>query len=392
MKIPEQHILDLLHRYATRQASEAELRELTDWWADGSQEDQSIFHRFMMEWTAAQATTDVPGLADPDQIFAALRQGRPLLQEEEANPAPVKRLWLRWVAAAAVLILLTVGGWYWFTGQSGKPDGTTPPVIAVIGPGKQGALLTLADGSRVLLDTIQNGVVALQGGVTARVVDGSLQYDGHAQETVYNTMSTPKGRQFQLVLPDGSRVWLNAASMIRYPTAFAANDRRVEITGEAYFEVVKDKKPFIVRADNRATVTVLGTHFNVNSYDNEPALNTTLLEGSVRVEQGSEQVVIAPGEQANVTDKLTVRKAIDIDQVMAWKNGVFNFENMKLEVVMRQLERWYDIDVVYEGAVPDIVFEGKISRGMSLQDLLETLNLSNVKYRLEACRKLVVLP
>jgi ferric-dicitrate binding protein FerR (iron transport regulator) len=207
-------------------------------------------------------------------------------------------------------------------------------------------------------------------------------------EILYNTMSTPRGRQFEITLPDGTHVWLNAASSIRYPTVFAGNERKVELDGEAYFEVTKNaKQPFIVRARNKATIEVLGTSFNISAYENEKSLNTTLLDGSVKVNG----TILKPGQQARVTDAVRVTDHADIDKVMAWQRGFFNFEGATLEEVMQQLERWYDIDVEYEQGIPDIEFGGEMSRNMSLNGVLVALEKSGIHYRLEG-RKLIVLP
>jgi len=193
------------------------------------------------------------------------------------------------------------------------------------------------------------------------------------------------------MLPDGTQVWLNAASSITYPVAFTGKQRNVKISREAYFEVMQDKeKPFVVEVDGGMPVEVLGTHFNVNSYTDEGAVKTTLLEGSVRVGQG---VVLKPGQQVWADgQRLSVRSNINMDKVMAWKNGLFNFEDASLQEVMRQLERWYDITVVYEGRIPDIQFEGEISRNINLSNLLRVLARAEVKFRLEEGRRLVVLP
>jgi ferric-dicitrate binding protein FerR (iron transport regulator) len=246
--------------------------------------------------------------------------------------------------------------------------------------------------------------VARQTGANLLLHDGRLTYDPIREkttETVYNTMTTPRGRQFQLTLPDGTMVWLNAASSIRYPTVFTGTERQVEITGEAYFEVTKNiKMPFRVRVDDRADIEVLGTHFNVNAYENEKTLNTTLLEGSIRVltvsgEQTSRKmtdgVILKPGQQAQLRTELHVFNNTDIDKVMAWKNGAFNFEDLPLEEAMRQLERWYDIKVKYENGVPDIRFGGKIGRDVSLADLLQILAGTKLKFRIEKGRELIIM-
>lgn len=292
---------------------------------------------------------------------------------------PIKR-W-GWVAAA--VLLLAVAGTYWLT----RPFVTQQqPIVQQaidVQPGKQGAILTLADGSQVSLDSLQNGVVALQGGVQARLQNGQLLYEGTSQELAYNTTATPKGRHFQLSLPDGTKVWLNAASWIRYPLQFEGKERVVTISGEAYFEVVKDSRFFIVQAALGSSIKVLGTHFNVNSYVNEQAVTTTLLEGSVSVRKGTEERSIRPGEQARVTGTIELNKQADLDKTMAWKNGIFNFEGASLEEAMRQLERWYDIQVRYEGGVPNVRFFGKMSRKVNLSTVLTALKGFGLNYRME---------
>lgn len=317
----------------------------------------------------------------------------------EQELPPVRRLSFlrRWAAAAAILVLLAAGYFFLFTDRSSKqaPIVSQSPVID-IAPGKEGAILTLADGRTVVLDSLGNGVIATQNGSTVVLKNGQLAYDadGAATAIAYNTMSTPKGRQFQLVLPDGTKVWLNAASSLRYPTVFAGTEREVEVTGEAYFEVAKNKqKPFRVKINEQTTVEVLGTHFNINSYQNEEHINTTLLEGSVKVINGNERIIITPGQQAQVAGqaKIKVVNGVDLEKVMAWKNGMFNFQDATLKEVMRQLERWYDIDVVYEKGVAEPEFMGKMGKDLSLSEVLRGLRMSEVHTRIEG-RKLIVMP
>ncbi len=212
--------------------------------------------------------------------------------------------------------------------------------------------------------------------------DGELAYNAATMYNApisYNTISTPKGRQFTLQLPDGSKVWLNAASSLRYPVAFAGAERKVEITGEAYFEVAKNKKmPFKVSINNKTTVEVLGTHFNVNAYNDEETIKTTLLEGVVKVSHEKQTQLLQPGEQASVSQPSQKSQSItvqttDVDAAVAWKNGTFSFTNASLETVMRQLARWYDIEVEFVGAVPGGAFSGEIDRALSLDQVLKGL-------------------
>ena len=311
-----------------------------------------------------------------------------------------------WWAAAAVLVLFA-GLWYFNKDQKTiQTAEVQPKPVNEITAGQEGALLTLADGSTLVLDSMGNGILSHQNGADLLLSNGQLEYKKAGEvagEETYNTLSTPKGRQFRIMLPDGSVAWLNAASSIRFPTRFTKDVRRVEINGEVYFEAAAMKKdgqkvPFIVNANNRFEVEVLGTHFNVNAYSDEPALNTTLLEGKVSVTsmRSGKKVILQPGEQASLQTQsgtqleLIVRKA-DAGKVMAWKNGVFDFDDARIDEVMRQLKRWYDIEVKYESGVPDIEFVGKMTRDIPLNGLLIALKKSNVHFRLEG-RTLIVTP
>ncbi|SCC60840.1 FecR family protein [Chitinophaga costaii] len=318
------------------------------------------------------------------------------------NPAmrPLPRRLLRY--AAAIIFLLGTGAFWWTFHKNNNQElgGNKPPGTAIIGPGHNGAILTLADGSKVVLDSMGNGVVATQYGAKVSLYNGQLAYDpvnsSATGSLIYNTVTTPKGREFRLQLPDGSKVWLNAASTVRYPTTFTDKERRVELEGEAYFEVAKNaSRPFIVKLNDATAVEVLGTSFNINAYKNETAIKTTLLEGAVRLQAYQQVQTLTPGQQASISlarQQMKVISNVDIDHVMAWKNGLFDFNDASLEEVMRQLERWYDIEVIYEKGIPAIRFGGEINKKNSLQDVLQILESSNVHYRLEEGRKLVVVP
>lgn len=314
---------------------------------------------------------------------------------------PKNRLW-RWAAAAAVLIL-TGSVYFWQQNNSSQAVPTTSLTAnADKPPGRNGAILKLSDGTEVVLDSMGNGLVANQGGSDITLTNGKLQYDPNqapAAEPVYNTMTTPNGRQFQLLLPDGTKVWLNAASSITYPVTFSNASRDVTVSGEAYFEVAKMKAAFRVTVNNAATVEVLGTHFNIKAYTEENNIQTTLLEGSVKTtalkgNNGSKAITLAPGQQARIDDRgsLNVANQVDIDRVMAWKNGLFNFENASLDEVMRQLARWYDIEVVYEKGIPNMKFGGEMSRNISLTGVLSGLERAGVHFRISEGNRLIVTP
>ncbi|UYQ93823.1 FecR domain-containing protein [Chitinophaga horti] len=384
-----QQLRELLARYASDSLSEPERQLLLQYMNDA---ELRPLIETILEETFIQSEYSTPEPAARGERFTRLLHER---------MHPVKRLSTRrfyWPAAAAVALLLAAGAWYWST----HPTQSTTTVAQSkkdIQPGRNGAILTLADGAEIVLDSLQNGLVAQQQGSQVMLANGQLQYNSQGQtegELQYNTISTPKGRQFRLLLPDGSAVWLNAASSIRYPTAFTNKERRVTITGEAYFEVAQHaNQPFFISVNNQQEVAVLGTDFNINAYTNESYIQTTLLNGSVSVKAAGKAVVLQPGQQAQLahsgTSALTVQTDVDTDRVLAWKNGAFNFDQLTLEESMRLLERWYDIDVVYEHGVPDIRFGGEIDRNVSLEELLKILGRTKLKFRIEENRKLVII-
>jgi transmembrane sensor len=328
--------------------------------------------------------------------------------------------WFRY--AAAVILVFGVAAYFWVNNKKQeKPLTTTNNNKQTdILPGHDGAILTLADGRQLLLDSLKNGVIATQNGSQVELNNGSLAYNKRQQATggiIYNTMRTPRGRQFQLILPDGTKVWLNAASSIKYPTVFTGDTRTVEINGEAYFEVMPQtpkgdgkKLPFIVNivGGRGAAIEVLGTHFNVNAYEDETSIKTTLLEGSVNVksEVGSRKsdgnsqnaVILQPGQQAVITKHsprhgghaLTVDHSPDLIQVMAWKNGLFNFNGYDIKAVMREIGRWYDLDIVYEGEPEPEEMMGELQRNLTLSQVMKILQKIHVKYRIEG-RKLIII-
>jgi ferric-dicitrate binding protein FerR (iron transport regulator) len=263
-----------------------------------------------------------------------------------------------------------------------------------VSPGNNKAILTLADGSSIILDDARDGAITQQGGTKVIKIGGKLAYHttGNSSEIEYNTITTPRGGQYQVELPDGSRVWINAASSLRFPTAFTGNERRVEINGEAYFEVAKNKSmPFIVKV-NDAKVEVLGTHFNINAYDDEGIMTTTLLEGSVKFVSSDKISILKPGQQSQLSKDGQVKliNDVDIDKVMAWKNGLFVFDNSDLETVMRQLSRWYDIDVVFRTRNVATSFVGEIPRTSKLSDILKVFELAS-KLQFEIAGKKVIV-
>jgi len=267
------------------------------------------------------------------------------------------------IRAAAILLFVSATIILLYSRYTRKQIENKTAVTYDVAPGGNKAILTLSNGSKVTLNDSKNGLLATQAGALILKKDSLLSYKSTAGKTdavTYNTINTPNGGQYQLVLADGTRVWLNAASSLKFPTEFNGNNRTVELTGEAYFEVAKDKhKPFNVKTANQ-TVQVLGTHFNVNSYTDEAVVKTTLLEGSVKVYSATASVLISPGQQALLSNnQLLVNKDPDVNEVIAWKNGMFQFNEADIQTIMRQIARWYDIDVEFKGKIPDYTYHGK---------------------------------
>jgi len=299
---------------------------------------------------------------------------------EEGFQATKRKILLRkptllWTyAVAAAIIILIVAGIYFYQSNGAKKN--VPPVAAEpqdIPPGSDKATLTLDNGQQIVLDN-KGADTTINDQVKLLRKDGQLIYSMNASEheLVYNTLNVPRRGQYKLVLPDGSKVWLNSESSIRYPVAFVGNERKVFVTGETYFEVAKDKtKPFRVVAVN-ITVEALGTQFNVNAYSNEPWFATTLIEGSVRITTGSKENVLKPGQQAQLDDNNFNVINTDVDDVTAWKNNLFKFSKTPIDEIMRQVERWYDADVEFKDSV-SLHLNATIERGVPVSQLLHIL-------------------
>lgn len=303
-----------------------------------------------------------------------------------------------WKSAAAVAILVCGLFFYMNRNQSGTAKPERPTAEADIAPGKHSATLTLANGKKIVLSDAGKGELAEEAEVSiTKAADGQLVYEvkgGSQQGTAnkINTLSTAKGETYRVCLPDGSKVWLNAASSLTY--AFSLNERGerwVKLNGEAYFEIARDKAhPFVVITD-RQKVEVLGTHFNVNSYQDEPVTETTLLKGSVRVSVAGIEKVLRPGQGAKLGAKGLVVAEANVALMTAWKDGQMAFKKTDIQSVLRQISRWYNVEVVYQGKVPDYTITGEVSRDESLSSILKVLALSEVNFELKG-RKLVILP
>ncbi len=320
------------------------------------------------------------------------------IQEHSKNRIFKIRAWQS--TAAAILILLTAGIYYYQT--SSKPiivKTKIPRFKNDVAPGNNKAILTLDDGSKIDLDDAKTGILASESNIDIKKTGvGQLEYTAGTQtvKTVkYNILSTPLGGEYQLVLPDGSKVWLNSGSTLRFPTAFIGSERIVELKGEAYFDIAKNPKmPFLVRTNNAMDIKVLGTQFNVMAYDDEKNINTTLIEGSVEVLKESGKTTLKPGQEAILNKRsgnIKVASA-DLEQAIAWKNGYFIFYNENIESIMRKVSRWYNVDIVYQGNLNNKDFVGTISRNKNVSELLKMLELTGAIHFSIDGRRITVMP
>jgi len=368
--------VNLLRRYLENRCTPEE-RVLVEQWYDGL--------LTASDWHLEGERQEEAQLAMKQRIDQALgwKKPVPLLQQH----------W--WRYAAAVLLLLGAASLFFIRLHKKDP---VPAIMAEIKPGSNKAVLTLANGHTIALDQAAADSIATQGSSRiSKLAGGQLVYTpgagiaGNSPE--YNTLSTPRGGQYKLVLPDGSGVWLNAMSSIKYPAAFTGQSREVTIIGEVYFDIAKnEQQPFHVKIDNKAQINVLGTRFNISAYPDEPLIRTTLVQGKVSVNT----VVLQPGQQAVLSSKpgkqpVTLLKEVDTDLALAWMNGYFQFSQSDIHTVMQQIARWYDVEISYEGNLPDRKFSGEISRSSNLSEVLKGLSVSGINYRREG-RRIIIIP
>lgn len=304
------------------------------------------------------------------------------------------KLWPRFTAAAAILLILSVG--IYFLNTKHLPEiGSGTSYVNDIAPGDKGATLTLANGKQIYITAAANGLLAKDQGLEiTKSADGQITYqvipDKDHSELSYHTLSTAKGETFQVRLPDKTVVYLNAASTLRYPTTFKNRERKVELLGEAYFEVAKNADmPFRV-VSKAQTIEVLGTHFNINAYPDEEQATTTLLEGSVKIRSAGKEALLKPGQQSVTSSQNTAGSVsgisittADTEEAVAWKNGWFQFKNADIKTVMNQIGRWYNVDVIYQGKIPEDHYIGKVSRNVKVSQVLKILETSGINFKIE---------
>lgn len=386
----------LIAGYISNTLTDAERDEL-DEWVTASDENMRLFAELTDEKNIAKGLKE-HGLYNADKAVELLKARIESRKYKQAS----KRI--RFVAFGIAACVILLAGILLVVPLFEKTNHRQPTPSIVkkdVAPGRDKAILSLSNGKQVVLDSTV-GSILQQDHFNVANSKGVISYTGQSNEVAYHTLTVPRGGQYQLVLADGSKVWLNAASSIRFPTAFTGNERKVEIRGEAYFEVAHDaSKPFHVlvlrqaQDNNPVDVQVLGTHFNINAYEDEAAITTTLLQGSVNVTIPHGHVLIKPGQQAVVrggnASTLNVVNDADVDQVTAWKNGQFEFRNQSIEDIMRQVARWYDVDVQYEGKISDH-FNATVERDVPVSKLLHYLELTNRVHFVIQDKTIIVKP
>jgi transmembrane sensor len=391
----DERINELFQRFVQNTCTREEMDELYAWIQDSEEGDVQLLmdERFNYITDTSKADT-----VDWNHMFRQI--------VETKRVAPVKRLWYRVAVAATVLLIVSLLGYYIINKQTGrskdivKTDSVSHDITA---PQTTRATIVLANGEKVYLDSVVTGELAQQGNTKLeKLSNGELAYKkttaNGSKEIKYNTLNNPRGSPaVTLALSDGTKVWLNAGSSLTFPVVFTGTERKVSITGEAYFEVSKDpKKPFRVQfssAGREGTVEVLGTHFNVNAYEDEPFAKTTLLEGKVQVYAlGTQSQTLLPGQQAQLsnTGAISILKDVNLEQTMAWKNGLFNFKDTDIQTVMRQISRWYDVDVEYQG-IPKDKYAGEMSRQAQLSNVFKVLEtMGGVQFKIEGKKVTVI--
>lgn len=388
----EFRLIYLFKGYISGSLTEIETAELNGW-AELSIENRKVMDDLANEGYIAAGIRNHQAYNTEAALLSVKKEGG----AEKARPYYTL---FRYISVAASLFLLCFAGLYFYRNKMDAPSVST--ARKTIHTGGKHAILTLASGETIVLNEVKNGRVAVQGNaVVNKTKEGQLLYvpGGNLPDAIaYNTVTTPRGGEYKLTLSDGSRVWLNAGSSIRYPTVFTGDKRAVEITGEVYLEVAKIKnRPFIVSSKGQQ-VEVLGTQFNINAYSDEPITKTTLLEGSVKVSvlqtgmtskapQARHSVLLSPSQQALRSGQQLKVATADIEEVVAWKNGYFRFNNDDIHTVMRKLSRWYDFEFVFDGSLSNEGYNGTISRYKNIHQVLKMLEYSNaVHFKIEGRR------
>lgn len=389
---------ELLRLFVEGKISRAEYEQLFDYIRSTSGEDDELNHAVDYVFRNIKSYED---LSDDEKelLYKNIISSIPS-EEDSRNEKSTRSLWYKIGIAASIIVVFAIGLFFYSNKTQIQPVAAVKKIAkpVVIEPGGDKAVLTLSDGSRIILDNAKNGILANQAGVSIqKTSDGELLYtfshsDGDetleiTEDIIYNKIETPLGGKYQVNLPDGSKVWLNSASSLRFPALFSGNTREVELSGEAFFDVASNKnKPFKVITKDQI-VEVLGTQFNINSYGDEETIKTTLIEGSVKIIYKDKVVLLTPGQQFQPNELKPKVIEADTEEVIAWKNGYFLFKNEGIHSIMRKLSRWYNVEVSYNGEIPEVGFGGNISRSKDITEVLDALQLTNaVHFKVEGRR------
>jgi len=386
----------LFHKYIDNKCSPSEIEELLAYF--NYPENEILLRELIKQSLNDDYNSSVDVDAElAETLSNSFKNIKRHIGKDTLKVRPIfSRTWIR-IAAAAILII-GLFSIYQLTSTGTLNQHKIAKINSVkqdIVPGTNKATLTLSNGNIISLDSTSFGTLAQQGNAKVINKSGQIAYNTLSEtptEIIYNTVTTPRGGQYQLVLADGTKVWLNAASSLHFPTVFIGKERKVTLTGEAYFEVAKNTAmPFKVSLNDKEEVEVLGTHFNINSYSDEEITKTTLLEGAVKISTNMGVKLLKPGQQAQTREggQISILNNADTEQVIAWKNGLFDFDNADLKTVLRQVSRWFDVYIVYEGEIPKREFSGEIERGLSLGQVLAILEKNNIHFRIEG-KKLIV--
>lgn len=387
-------IFILIEKYYNKTASPQEIRELFDLLKSSS--DDELTELMRKEWENQENSYPIFSLEMSENILRKiLSDGNDEKAQTEDSVFIKKITWpifYRSLSAAAAIIILLGFGLYFRSSRTSNPEAQiaslqiNPDNL----PGINKAVLILGNGRKIILQSLSNGLIAKTENFEVKKTDhGELVYNGfdsnykNARSEDFNTLITPRGGEYRVTLPDGSKVWLNAISTIKFPGVFKGNIREVELNGEAYFEIAKNSAmPFRVKS-NGTEIEVIGTHFNVKSYGNEKLMKTTLVEGSIKITAGNSSHLLKPGQQAIVTKgKMSVLDNVDIVEQLAWKNGLFLFKDASIVEIMEQASLWYDLKVTFEGKISTKKFTGKISRNASPTEFMNMLKYIGIQYKM----------
>jgi hypothetical protein len=399
--------VEVIERYLSGNCTSNEIEEVYQWFRSFDNTPGSLVglpddeKGIVKEKLFAQIISEINGKDNVVQLDINSANGEQADENIDGMQHYVGRktysLWSKIAVAASITLIIGFSLYSVFTNRYKVVPKMVKTQLHDVPPGGNNAVLTLANGAKIILNNAKKGLLTRQGNVkVSKTTEGLLVYKTNRDDTAsddaqFNTINTPKGGQYEVILPDGTKVWLNALSYLRFPANFSGKTRQVEISGEAYFEVARNPaKPFIVKS-TRAEITVLGTHFNVNDYPDEAFSKTTLLEGSVKIKGKRSVGTLKPGDQALLNEgvEMKIAKDVDLDEAVAWKNGIFEFNKADITSIMRQTSRWYDIEVSYASPPSQVLYKGRISRNVNLSEMLSMIKYMGINYTFDG-RKLTI--